>query len=107
MKRYQKIYRGEKLLGYAGLDDGLGPCRPFEAADGFCEVEQLFKKEQEIAMRLDNDSLTDEQELEIVAACDAVMEEILAPGVKFTTLDDVDCFDCIQLSIFNGRVCWR
>ncbi len=58
-------------------------------------------------MLLDNDALSDEQQLEIVAECDAIMEEILAPGVKMTTLEDVFCFDCIQLTIGDGRVCWR
>ncbi len=107
MKRWMKIYRGDSLLGYAGHDDGLGPCRPFEAAEGFREVESLFEKEHKTEMLLDNDALSDEQQLEIVAECDAIMEEILAPGVKMTTLEDVFCFDCIQLTIGDGRVCWR
>lgn len=107
MKRWMKIYRGVSLLGYAGLDDGLGPCCPFEAADGFWEVESLFQKEYELGMMLDDDNLSKERELEIVDACDAIMEEILAPGVKMTTLEDTYCFDCIQLTIGEGRVCWR
>ncbi len=107
MKRWKKVYRGDTLLGYIGIDNESKPCSPFEAADGFWEVEHLFQKEQEIAMLLDNDALSEEQELEIVARCDTVMEEILAPGVKVTTLDDIFCFDCIQLIIFDERVCWR
>ncbi len=107
MKRWKKIYRGDTLIGYAGLDNGLKPCKPFEPAEDFAEVEHLFRKEQELEMLLDNDDLSDEQRLEIVEACDVVMEEILAPGVKVTTLDDIYCFDCIQLTIFDGRVCWR
>lgn len=107
MTRWKKIYRGDTLIGYAGLDNGLKPCNPFEVADGFAEVKHLFRKEQELEMLLDNADLSDEQKLEIVDACDAVMEQILAPGVKVTTLDDIYCFDCILLVIFDWRVCWR
>lgn len=106
MKRWLKIYRGGSLLGYAGLEDGLGPCCPFEAADGFWEIEPLFRQEHELTMQLAGD-LSDERESEIIEACDALMEEILAPGVSMKTLEDVDCFDCLQLSIGDGRVCWR
>lgn len=102
-----KIYRGNSLLGYVGLDDGLGYCHPFEAADGFEEVASLFQKEHELAQLLDDDAFSDDKELEIVEACDAIMAEILAPGVKMTTLEDTYCFDCIQLTIGQGRVCWR
>lgn len=107
MKRWMKIYRGDSLLGYAGHDDGLGPCRPFEAADGFREVESLFQKEHELGSLLEADNLNVEKETEIVEACDAIMEEILVPGIKMTTLEDIFCFDCIQLTIGDGRVCWR
>lgn len=101
-----QIYRGESLLGYVGLDDGPEPCHPFEAADGFEEVAPLFQKEHELGMLLGGD-LSDENELEIVEACEAIMEEILAPGVTMKTLEGTFCFDCIQISIGEGRVCWR
>lgn len=102
-----KIVRGDSLLGYVGHDDGLGPCHPFEAADGFEEVAAMFQKEHELALLLDDDDLNDEREMEIIEACDAIMEEILAPGVRMTTLEDTFCFDCLQLTIGEGRVCWR
>lgn len=102
-----KIYRGDTLLGYAGLDDGLGPCCPFEAADGFGEVAHLFQKEHELGLLLGDDDLSKKKQLEIVEACDTIMKEILAPGVTMTTLEDTYCFDCIQLTIGEGRVCWR
>ncbi len=94
------------LLGYVGLEDGLGACHPFEAADAFWEIEPLFKQEHVLTMELAGDH-SDTREAEIIAACDALMEEILAPGVSMKTLDDVYCFDCMQLSIGDGRVCWR
>lgn len=102
-----KIFRGQSLLGYVGREDGLGPCHPFEAAEGFTEVSSLFQRLHETELLLDNDDLSDERESEIVEAADAIMEEILAPGVTMTTLDDTHCFDCIQITIGEGRVCWR
>jgi hypothetical protein len=109
MKRCQKIYRGNKLLGYAGLDDGLGPCRPFEAAEGFFEVEHLFKEEDRLTKEwaaLDKRN-NPEKELELVTEIESVMAEILAPGVRMYEKDDNIGFECIDLTIANGRVCWR
>jgi hypothetical protein len=107
MKRWLKIYRGVSLLGYAGLDEGLGPCHPFEAANGFWEVEPLFTQEHELTMQLADDNVSEERVSEIVEACEALMEEILAPGVSMKTLEDTHCFDCMELTIGDGRVCWR
>jgi hypothetical protein len=109
MKRWKTIYRGNKLLGYAGLDDGLGPCCPFEAAEGFFEIEHLFKEEDRLfeewaALDKRNNA---KEEMELVAKIDAVMAEILAPGVRMYEKDDNIGFECIDLTIAKGRVCWR
>ncbi len=108
MKRYQKIYRDNKLLGYAGLDE-FGPCRPFEAAEGFFEVEHLFKEEDRLTKEwaaLDK-SNNPKKELELVAQLESVMAEILAPGVRMYHIEDAIGFECIELTIADGRVCWR
>ncbi len=109
MKRYQKIYRGKKLLGYAGLDDERKPCRPFEAAEGFFEVEHLFKEEDRLTkewIALDKRN-NPEKELELVGKLEAIMEKILEPGVRMYHMNDDIGFECIDLTIADGRVCWR
>lgn len=105
MKRHLKIYRGTSLLGYVGLDDGLGPCSPFEPAEGFSAVEALFHREYELAMQLDD---TDpEEESQTIEILDSLMEEILGPGITMQSMDGQQTFECMQLTIGDGRVCWR
>lgn len=109
MKRWLKIYRGNNLLGYVGLEDRLGPCSPFEPAEYFFEVEHLFKAEDclfEEWAALDKRN-NPEKELELVTKIETVMSEILAPGVRMYHMEDTIGFECIELTIAKGRVCWR
>jgi hypothetical protein len=102
------IYRGNELLGYVGSDDAW-PCEPFEPADAFHQVALLFAKEHELAMKsaeLSRTSHADEAN-EVMASADRVLNEILKPGVRFHHMDGSFAFDCIGLSIAEGRVCWR
>ncbi len=109
MKRWQKIYRGTTLLGYACLDDGLKPCSPFEVAEGFFEVEHLFDEEAcltEEWAALDKGA-NPKRELELVAKLDAVMAKLLAPGVRMYYMEDSIGHECIDPTTTKGRVCWR
>ena len=109
MRRRYKIYRGDQLLGYVGFDD-KSPCERFEPAEAFHEVEALFAREHELSMRAGNlhQSKYEHQVDNLIRDAERVMDEILAPGVRFEAMEDILCsFECDQLSIFEGRVCWR
>ena len=109
MKRCYQVYRGDQLLGYVGLDD-QSPCEPFEPADGFREVEALFAKEKEVATlacELDRTGQREQADAMFLEA-DKLQDQILAPGVRFEALEAMlSSFECIGLSIFDGRICWR
>ncbi len=85
------------------------PCRPFEAAEGFFEVEHLFIEEDRLTkewIALDKRN-NPEKELELVGKLEAIMEKILEPGVRMYHMNDDIGFECIDLTIADGRVCWR
>ncbi|MFO0923567.1 MAG: hypothetical protein U0905_13885 [Pirellulales bacterium] len=105
MIRQLKIFRGNTLLGYVGLDDGLGHCRPFEPAEGYSEIEALFLREHELSMQLEDSD--PEEESKMIEILDSLMEEILGPGVTIQSMDGTQSFGCLQLTIGDGRVCWR
>ncbi len=106
MQRRYKIYRGDQLLGYVGFDDNL-PCEPFEAAEAFHQVEELFAMENRLAARAGELDQPDEVDALLLEA-EKVMDEILAPGVRFEAMEGIlSSFKCDQLTIHAGRVCWR
>lgn len=109
MKRRYEIYRGSKLLGYVGFDD-QAPCEPFEPAEAFAETETLFNREYEASARAGevNEDKEPDRFDKLMSEAEEIMDEIVAPGIRFKALEDTLCsFDCTQLSIFDGRVCWR
>ncbi len=109
MKRRYRVFRGEVVLGYVGFDDQW-PCEPFEPTDAFNEVKDLFDKEHELGrLAGEVDERGDVERFDqLMSEADAVMDEIVAPGIHFEALEKILCsFDCDQLSIFDGRVCWR
>ncbi|WP_148080128.1 hypothetical protein [Roseimaritima ulvae] len=109
MKRCYKIYRGDEVLGFAGLDDQW-PGEPFEPAESFSATEELFAKEHEVAMQaseFDRVGQRDQADSLFLEA-DRLQDQILAPGVRFEAMQDMlASFDCISLWIFDGRVGWR
>ncbi|WP_182865990.1 hypothetical protein [Stieleria mannarensis] len=109
MRRRYKIYRGDQLLGFVGFDD-QSPCEPFEPTEAFIGVEALFEKENELAkLAAEADAARDLARFDqLIDEMNQVMDEIVAPGVRFEAMESIlGSFECDQLSIFDGRVCWR
>ncbi|MCC9600785.1 hypothetical protein LOC67_09430 [Stieleria sp. JC731] len=109
MQRRYELYRGDEFLGFVGSDDQW-PCEPFEAAPAFEALADLFAKEHELSMlacEMGRIGKLDQEEALFIEA-DKLMEQILEPGVRMKALHPIDCsFECIDLSIHDGRVCWR
>lgn len=110
MQRNYRVHRGEDVLGYVGSDERF-PGEPFEPAAAFFEIESLFAKEHELVMRaadLDQMGRVDEAESVLNDEVEPIIQQILAPGVRFEALRTILCsFECLELSIFDGRACWR
>ncbi|WP_206036389.1 hypothetical protein [Crateriforma spongiae] len=73
-------------------------------------MKDLFDKEHELGrLAGEVDERGDVERFDqLMSEADAVMDEIVAPGIHFEALEKILCsFDCDQLSIFDGRVCWR